>query len=256
MELTWLVADTLDYLMSISAIDQQLAQQYRGTVMSIGAAAVRDGFDSQHGCIYETGLPVTGPVSTVKVWWVQAESVLALWKLHEHSQSSDGSAAAAATATGSDSEAAPGTAAGGGQEQHRQQHERSQSSDDSPAATWSDSEAAPSTAAGAGGQGRHEQQSYYLHVLAQTARFVRQYLTDDAGGGELFWQVEADGSYKPTKNLERSTKGNMWKVCGGSLGPELVPVPIAVFTNPPNAPLLLVRDGDSAHSFASAHRAR
>jgi mannose/cellobiose epimerase-like protein (N-acyl-D-glucosamine 2-epimerase family) len=52
--------------------------------MSIGAAAVRDGFDWQYGGIYETGLPVTGPTSTLKVWWVQAESMLALWKLHQH----------------------------------------------------------------------------------------------------------------------------------------------------------------------------
>lgn len=181
-----MVADTLNYLLSISAIDQQLAQQYRATVMLIGAAAVRDGFDVQHGGIYETGLPVKGPVSTVKVWWVQAESMLALWKLHEHSQSSaDGS-----TATGSDSEAAPGTGAGG--------------------ARWLD---------------QHGQQQSYLRMLAQTARFVRRYVTDDAGDGELFWQVEADGTYKQTDNLERSTKGNMWKV--GSLGPELVSVPTA-----------------------------
>lgn len=40
--------------------------------MSIGAAAVRDGFDSEHGGVYESGLPVVGPQSTVKVWWIQA----------------------------------------------------------------------------------------------------------------------------------------------------------------------------------------
>jgi hypothetical protein len=208
--------------------------------MSIGAAAVRDGFDSQHGGIYETGLPGKGPVSTVKVsmllcyqavppqgswarhsaalpghysfqgmsslvgrelclpspsqtvalassacrlcilipgpaqvWWVQAESMLALWKLHEHSQASDSRAAATA-----ELEAGPDAGAGGGRDQ----------------------------------SGQQGQSDCYLRVLQQTARFVRQYVTDGAGGGELFWEVQTDGTFKPTDKLERSTKGNMWKV--------------------------------------------
>jgi len=52
--------------------------------MSIGAAAVRDGYDVQHGGVFESGLPTTGPQSKIKVWWVQAEAMLALWKLHQY----------------------------------------------------------------------------------------------------------------------------------------------------------------------------
>lgn len=76
LESTWLVADTLDYLLSIRAISPAVAKQYRRTVMSIGAAAVRDGFDTQHGGIFESGLPSVGPQSKVKVWWVQVRGFL------------------------------------------------------------------------------------------------------------------------------------------------------------------------------------
>ncbi len=61
------MADTVDYLTSIKAIRPALAKQYRQTVMSIGAAAVRDGFDKQHGGIYESGLPSVGPQSKVRL---------------------------------------------------------------------------------------------------------------------------------------------------------------------------------------------
>lgn len=84
LESTWLVADTLDYLDSIAAISPEVSQEYRATAMSIGAAAVRDGYDMQHGGVYESGSPTTGPQSKIKVWWVQAEAMLALWKLHQY----------------------------------------------------------------------------------------------------------------------------------------------------------------------------
>ena len=61
------MADTVDYLQSIRAIRPALAQQYRETVMSIGAAAVRDGFDDKLGGVFESGLPFTGPQSKAKV---------------------------------------------------------------------------------------------------------------------------------------------------------------------------------------------
>lgn len=154
LESTWLVADTLDYLVSILAISKRLVQQYRDTVMSIGAAAVRDGYDSLHGGVYETGLPVTGPQSTLKVWWVQAESMLALWKLHQYYGSSRGAAG----------NAGAGLAAG-----------------------EVDAEWHKPPRPGRGGQ-------RYLRVLAKTAKFVRQHVTDEAGGGEQFWQVRYEPS--------------------------------------------------------------
>lgn len=75
LESTWLLDDTLDYLLSIKAISAAKADGYRATVMSIGAAAVRDGFDPEHGGIYESGSPTGGPSSKVKVWWVQVRAV-------------------------------------------------------------------------------------------------------------------------------------------------------------------------------------
>lgn len=123
------MADTLDYLESISAIDPDLAKRYRATVMSIGAAAVRDGYDNKHGGIYESGSPTAGPESKAKVWWIQAESMLSLWKLHQYYQGQ------------TDNTRVPA--------------------------------AGPS----------------YLQALARTARFVKEHLTDTAGGGEQYWQV-------------------------------------------------------------------
>jgi hypothetical protein len=88
LESTWLVAVTLDYLLELDAIPADVARRYRATVMSIGAAAIRDGYDAQHGGVYESGSALEGPTgpgsSLVKVWWIQAESMLALWKLHEY----------------------------------------------------------------------------------------------------------------------------------------------------------------------------
>lgn len=137
------MAETLDYLQSIGVLDSSTASTYRNNIMNIGKAAVRDGFDKQHGGVYESGSP-SGPSSRVKVWWVQAESMLALWKLHSFFGSS---ASAAANATGSATGNRP---------------------------------------------------TNYLRLLADTARFVKQYQTDNAVAGEQFWQVRglrADSSW-------------------------------------------------------------
>jgi hypothetical protein len=85
LESTWLVADTLDYLLAIHAINPATATRYRATAMDIGAAAVQQGYDAVHGGVFESGLPGQAPNSTLKVWWVQMESVMALYKLYQHS---------------------------------------------------------------------------------------------------------------------------------------------------------------------------
>jgi mannose/cellobiose epimerase-like protein (N-acyl-D-glucosamine 2-epimerase family) len=56
--------------------------------MDIGAAAVQQGYDEVHGGVFEAGLPGQAPSSTLKVWWVQMESVMALYKLYEYSRDS------------------------------------------------------------------------------------------------------------------------------------------------------------------------
>ncbi|WIA09790.1 hypothetical protein OEZ85_009165 [Tetradesmus obliquus] len=139
LESTWLVADTLDYLLGIEAIPPATAAAYRAAAMNIGAAAVQQGYDAVHGGVFESGLPGRAPNSTAKVWWVQAESMMALWKLWQHS----------------------------------------------------------------GEVG-------YLRKLAHSTRFVRQHVLDNVYG-EMFWQVEADGTSKFYNNTNLDTKGNMWK---------------------------------------------
>lgn len=84
LEAAWLALDTLDYLHSINAINDELAASYRTAAISVGEAAVRDGYDHKHGGIFQDGSASGGPVNTDKVWWVQAEAMQALWKLHQH----------------------------------------------------------------------------------------------------------------------------------------------------------------------------
>jgi hypothetical protein len=79
-----LALDTLDYLHSINAINNELAASYRTAAISVGEAAVRDGYDHKHGGIFQNGSASDGHVNTDKVWWVQAEAMQALWKLHQH----------------------------------------------------------------------------------------------------------------------------------------------------------------------------
>lgn len=82
----------MDYLQAINAIEHELAQSYRSAAIAVGEAAVRGGYDQQHGGIFEYGSATGGPDSKVKVWWIQAEAMLALWKLYEwHEEAKSGS---------------------------------------------------------------------------------------------------------------------------------------------------------------------
>lgn len=100
LEASWLILDTLDYLRSIRASasfevdpDWDLSVNCTSTAVTLGTAAshtfkavtseygIAGGYDQQHGGVYEWGT-ATAPVSKVKVWWVQAEAMLAFWKLH------------------------------------------------------------------------------------------------------------------------------------------------------------------------------
>jgi mannose/cellobiose epimerase-like protein (N-acyl-D-glucosamine 2-epimerase family) len=162
------VSDTLDYLLSIGAIKPALAERHRAVVMSAGAAAVRDGVDSQAGGIFESGGAEAGPQSRLKVWWVQAEAMLALWKLHEHFGGSAGAGAAGAAANVSAGSTSSGQQANNANRQQQQEQQQQQQQSQQPQASSS---------------------SYYLRVLRETVRFVKERQTDSAGGGEQFWQV-------------------------------------------------------------------
>lgn len=73
----------MQYLRSINAIPQQTAAAYTAALMSVGDASLSYGYDSQHGGVFELGT-LTAPTSLVKVWWVQAEAVQAMWVLYEY----------------------------------------------------------------------------------------------------------------------------------------------------------------------------
>jgi hypothetical protein len=83
VELSWLMAETLDYLLSINATSQQTHDRCTAAAMSTAAAAVDKAHDTQHGGFYELRTS-DGNVSTAKVWWVQADAMLALYKLHQY----------------------------------------------------------------------------------------------------------------------------------------------------------------------------
>lgn len=112
--------DTVDYLKSLGGggssddgtgaaaaaqgIDPDTLSTYADAAAAVGAAAAAVGYDAQHGGVFESGSP-EGPISKAKVWWVQAESVLAFWKLHQHALSTSSSSSNVDTAgnTGSNS---------------------------------------------------------------------------------------------------------------------------------------------------------
>lgn len=91
--------DTLDYLRSISIptydldTDSDLRLNCTTTAVTIGTSAghatrqiapgysISGGYDAVHGGVFEWGTP-TALVGTSKVWWIQAEAMLAFWKLH------------------------------------------------------------------------------------------------------------------------------------------------------------------------------
>ncbi|KAF8072807.1 Cellobiose 2-epimerase [Scenedesmus sp. PABB004] len=83
LEAAWLLLDTIDHLQAVGALDDAAAMACRDAALAVGEAALAAGYDAVHGGVFEAGTPEGGPTSRVKVWWVQAESMLALWKLHE-----------------------------------------------------------------------------------------------------------------------------------------------------------------------------
>jgi hypothetical protein len=189
LESTWLVADTLNYLQSISAISPQLARQYRATVMSIGAAAARAGFDRVHGGIYEYGSPATGPESTVKVWWIQAESMLALWKLHQYYSSPSGTGVSPAVGSlarqGSIEDVRLGAPTAKNSNANVNANVNANANANVNANVNANANANANVSQVVGDRARLQ----YLYMLAKTARFVSEKLTDTEGGGEQFWQV-------------------------------------------------------------------
>lgn len=138
------MGEALDYLLSINATIQQTHDRCTAAAMATAAVAVNKAQDAQYGGFYELRT-ADGNISTSKVWWVQADAMLALYKLHRYFD-----------AVGRNTTTATAVAAGT-----------------------------------AGNAARLD----YLQLLADTARFVRQYQTDNEVAGEQFWQVRtvADG---------------------------------------------------------------
>lgn len=77
------MGEALDYLLSINATTQQTHNRCTAAAMATAAAAVSEAQDAQHGGFYELRT-AGGNVSTSKVWWVQADAMLALYKLHRY----------------------------------------------------------------------------------------------------------------------------------------------------------------------------
>jgi mannose/cellobiose epimerase-like protein (N-acyl-D-glucosamine 2-epimerase family) len=84
LEAAWLIMDAVQHFAAVGALTAPLAARYEAAARAMAAAALRDGFDTQHGGVFESGTPHGGAASRVKVWWVQAESMLALWQLYAH----------------------------------------------------------------------------------------------------------------------------------------------------------------------------
>eukprot|EP00775_Hariotina_reticulata_P013461 gene13461-13587_t len=84
LEAAWMMSDVADYLQSIQAITPATRDSYYQRLMGIAQAALRDGYDQIHGGVFELGSPSKGPTSRVKVWWVQDETLLALYKMYKY----------------------------------------------------------------------------------------------------------------------------------------------------------------------------
>jgi hypothetical protein len=76
------VPDTLDYLLSINATTRTTHQTCTQAALTIGAAAVSEAHDAGNGGFYELRT-ANGNVSNAKVWWIQSNAMLALFKLHK-----------------------------------------------------------------------------------------------------------------------------------------------------------------------------
>lgn len=94
------MSEALGYLLSINATTYTNAThtQCTAAAMSTGAAAVNEAHDANIGGFYELKT-ADGNVSTAKVWWIQANAMLALWKLHQYY----GSVGSSSTVEGADS---------------------------------------------------------------------------------------------------------------------------------------------------------
>jgi len=112
LEATWLISDTLDYLLDTQGISQELVSSYRAAIMgAAGKVLQQGGYDHTQGGLFEQGPLVTaaaaaadgdghgggdgggakvtaaaaaGLHSTDKIWWVQAETCLGLWAMYEY----------------------------------------------------------------------------------------------------------------------------------------------------------------------------
>lgn len=72
--MAWLWVETLNYLGGVpGALDSTTEAPYRRFALDVGAAAVRDGYDRQHGGVFESTW------STAKLWWVQNEAMLGMY---------------------------------------------------------------------------------------------------------------------------------------------------------------------------------
>jgi hypothetical protein len=83
LEISWLMSEALDYLLSINSTTNATHAQCTAAAMATGASAIDDAHDPINGGFYELKT-ADGNVSTAKVWWIQANAMLALWKLHQY----------------------------------------------------------------------------------------------------------------------------------------------------------------------------
>jgi hypothetical protein len=96
----WMVPEIWEYLLSLdptSPLVQQYNAECTAAALAAGTAAVRQAHDQQYGGFFEsfdpkaaantTGANTTG-ISKVKVWWIQNEALLALYKLHKNQANS------------------------------------------------------------------------------------------------------------------------------------------------------------------------
>jgi hypothetical protein len=81
--ISWLMSEALDYLLSINATTNATRERCTAAAMATGAAAIDAAHDPIHGGFYELKT-AAGSVSRAKVWWIQANAMLALWKLHQY----------------------------------------------------------------------------------------------------------------------------------------------------------------------------
>ncbi|KAI8465540.1 MAG: Six-hairpin glycosidase-like protein [Monoraphidium minutum] len=103
LESAWLMTVSADMLRRRGALSPTAAAAYTDRVAAVAARAAREGYDAASGGVYEAGVPGSAPgqgkgASTDKVWWVQAEALLALWQLHARAARGGAGGAGAACA--------------------------------------------------------------------------------------------------------------------------------------------------------------